>query len=36
MIKLIGWIAIVWFLFYTGFAQAFLLFVAGLGTLIFG
>ena len=36
MIKLIGWIALTWFVFYTGIAQALLLFVAGAGTVIFG
>ncbi len=36
MIKLIGWIALTWFVFYTGIAQALLLFIAGAGTIIFG
>ncbi len=36
MIRLIGWIALVWFLFHFGIAQAFLLFIVGTGTLIFG
>jgi hypothetical protein len=36
MIKLIGWIAVTWFLFYSGIAQALLLWTAGIGTVIFG
>ncbi len=36
MIKFVGWIAVIWFLFYTGLAQAMLLLIAGLGTVIFG
>ena len=36
MIKLVGWIAVIWFLFHFGIAQAFLLFIVGAGTVIFG
>jgi len=36
MIKLIGYVAITWFLFWTGIAQAVLLLTASIGTLIFG
>ncbi len=36
MIRLIGWIAFAWFLFHFGIAQALLLMIAGLGTVIFG
>jgi len=36
MIRLIGWFALVWFLFHYGVAQALLLWIAALGTMIFG
>jgi hypothetical protein len=36
MIKLIGYVAVTWFLFATGIAQALLLMTASVGTLIFG
>ena len=36
MIKLIGYVAVVWFLFATGIAQLVLIWTAALGTLAFG
>lgn len=36
MIKLIGYVALTWFLFATGIAQALLIWTAALGTTIFG
>jgi len=36
MLRWIGIIAIVWFLFHFGIAQALLLWIAALGTAIFG
>jgi hypothetical protein len=36
MIKLVGWIALIWFLFHFGIAQALLIWMAVLGTTIFG
>ena len=36
MVKLIGWIAVTWFLFHFGIAQALLLWTAAMGTIIFG
>ncbi len=36
MLKLIGIVAVTWFLFWTGIAQAVLLLTAAVGTLIFG
>ncbi len=36
MVKLIGWIAVTWFLFHFGIAQALLLWTAGIGTVLFG
>jgi len=35
MIKLIGWLAVLWFLFHYGIAQALLLWIAAVGTMIF-
>jgi hypothetical protein len=34
--KWIIWIAVIWFLFHFGIAQALLLALAGLGTVLFG
>jgi hypothetical protein len=34
--KWVIWIAVTWFLFHFGIAQALLLAIAGLGTIIFG
>jgi hypothetical protein len=36
MVKLIGWIALIWFLFHFGIAQALLIWMAVIGTTIFG
>ena len=36
MFKLIGIVAVTWFLFWTGVAQAALILTAAIGTLIFG
>lgn len=36
MIKLIGYVAVTWFLFATGIAQAVLVTTARVGTMIFG
>ena len=36
MVKLIGWIAVTWFLFHFGIAQALLIWMAVLGTQVFG
>jgi hypothetical protein len=36
MVKLIGWIAVIWFLFHFGIAQALLLWTAAMGTIVFG
>lgn len=36
MFKLIGIVAVIWAAFYTGIAQALLLTIAGIGTVIFG
>jgi hypothetical protein len=36
MFKLIGILAVTWFLFWTGVAQAALILTAAVGTLIFG
>ena len=35
MIRLIGWIALFWFLFHYGIAQALLIWIAALGTMAF-
>ena len=35
MIKLIGWIAAIWFLFHFGIAQALLIWTAAVGSMIF-
>ena len=35
MIKLIGWIAVTWFLFHYGIAQALLIWIAALGSTVF-
>jgi hypothetical protein len=35
MIKLIGWLTVLWFLFHYGIAQALLLWIAAVGTMIF-
>jgi hypothetical protein len=35
MIRLFGWIALTWFLFHFGIAQALLLWIAAVGTMIF-
>ena len=36
MIRIIGWIALAWFLFYFGIAQLVLIWTAAVGTMIFG
>jgi hypothetical protein len=36
MIRLIGWLALIWFLFHFGIAQALLIWMAVIGTTIFG
>jgi len=36
MIRLIGYVAVTWFLFHFGIAQALLLWTAQIGTAIFG
>ena len=36
MIKLIGYVAVTWFLFATGIAQMLLIWTAALGTTVFG
>lgn len=36
MLKLIGFVAVTWFLFHFGIAQAILLWIAATGTLLFG
>ena len=35
MVKLIGWIALIWFLFHFGIAQALLIWTAAIGSMIF-
>ncbi len=36
MLKLIGMVAVTWFMFHFGIAQALLIWTAAVGTLIFG
>lgn len=36
MIKLVGYLALTWFLFHFGIAQALLLWIAAVGTIVFG
>lgn len=36
MLKILGAVAVVWFLFYTGIAQLLLIWTAVLGTTVFG
>ena len=35
MIKLIGWFAVLWFLFHYGIAQALLIWIAAVGSAVF-
>lgn len=36
MLQIIGYVAVTWFLFYVGIAQALLIWTAAIGTMIFG